>query len=103
VLAILTLGMLGVAGLAGRGATFGRLSPYVETVAYSATFFFHMIPGATETFTRLPAGAPLFTGPDDPALQKVIGVIFVLFLIGVGWQVWRLRAGRGAAGVRSSA
>ena len=47
-----------------------------------------------ETFTRLPVGAPLFTGPDDPALRPVVGTLFLLFLIGAGLQVWRLRAGR---------
>jgi hypothetical protein len=72
---------------------FGRLSVYVETVSYSATFFFHMIPGFTETGTRLPTAKPLFSSPEDPALQKVIGVVFLVFLVGVTWQVLRLRAG----------
>jgi uncharacterized membrane protein len=93
-LGVITLVVLGVAAAAGRTAFFGRFSPYVETVSYSATFFFHMIPGFTETGTRLPRGKPLFTSPEDPALQKVIGVVFVLFVIGAAWQVLRLRAGR---------
>ncbi len=97
VLGIVTLLVLGVAALAGRGLLFGRFARYVETVAYSATFFFHMIPGATETFTRLPAGAPLFSGPEDPALLKLVGVFFVLFLAGARLQVRRLRTA-GASG-----
>ncbi len=92
VLGILTLLVLALAALAGKPGRFGRATPYVETVGYSLTFFFHMIPGFTETFTRLPAGSPLFSSPDDPALQKVIGVVFVVFLVGVVLQVRRLRA-----------
>jgi uncharacterized membrane protein len=91
-LGILTLLVLGVAAVARRW--FGRLGIYVATLAYSLSFFFHFIPGVTETFTRLPVGAPLFTGPDDPALQKVVGVLFLFYLIGAALQVWRLRAGR---------
>jgi len=41
------------------------------------TFFFHLVPGFTETFTRFPTGAPLFANPDDPALQRTIGVVFL--------------------------
>lgn len=96
VLGIVTLLVLGVAAVARRW--FGRAGPYVETLAYSLTFFFHFIPGVNETFTRVPVGAPLLSGPDDPALQKVVGVLFVLYLVGAGLQVWRLRAGRGVAG-----
>lgn len=51
VLGIVTLLVLFVATLAGRTALFGRASAYVETVSYSATFLFHMIPAITETST----------------------------------------------------
>ena len=86
VLGIITLVVLGIAAL-GESGRFGRLSAYVAVIGYSLTFFFHMIPGATETFTRFPLGAPLFTGPDDPKLQNVIAVFFVLVLIGAALQV----------------
>jgi hypothetical protein len=90
---------LGLVMAARSRPWFGRLSPYVVTVGLSLTFFFHMIPGVTETFTRVPSGAPLFSSPEDPALQKVVGGFFVLFLIGATLQVRRLRASaRGSAG-----
>lgn len=95
-LGIVTLVVLGIAALADSGRLFGGWSPYVATVAFSTTLFFHMIPGLTETFTRLPAGAPLFTSPEDPALQRTVGVFFVLLVIGCILQVRRLRA-RGTA------
>lgn len=93
VLSIITLLTLALAMLAARTAVLGRASRYVSTLAFSLSFFFHTIPGATETFTRLPAGAPLFSGPEDPALQQLVGVFFVLFLIGAGLQARRLWAG----------
>src|SRR5471032_1791133 len=60
VLGILTLLVLGVAWLARSDRVFGRSSAAVEVVSFSLTFFFHMIPGITETTTRLPLGSPLF-------------------------------------------
>jgi len=57
VLGIITLVVLGVTAVAGYTNFFGRASRYIETVSYSLTFFFHMIPGFTETSTRLPPGA----------------------------------------------
>jgi uncharacterized membrane protein len=96
VLGIVTLAVLGVAAVARRW--FGRAGPYVETLAYSFSFFLHFIPGTTETFTRVPVGAPLFSGPEDPALAKTVGVLFLIFLVGAALQVWRLRSvGRNAS------
>ncbi len=92
VLAIITLAVLGIAGVAGTSRVFGRASRYVETVSYSATFLFHMIPAITEASTRLPPGEPLVASADAPALQAAAGVLFIVFLIGATLQVLRLRA-----------
>jgi len=96
-LGIITLVVLGVAVLAGRTSLLGRASAYVETVSYTATFLFHMVPGITETSTRLPLGAPLLPNADAPELKTATGVLLVLFVMGAAYQVWRLRAGRPAA------
>ena len=93
-LGILTLLVLAIAALAWRRRLFGAASAYVATASYSLTYFFHMIPGFTETFSRLPAGSPFFTGPEDPLLQKVIGVVFAIFLVGVTVQLVRLHKSR---------
>lgn len=93
VLAILTLVTLAVVVIAGRTRVLGRLSPYVETLGFTATLFFHMIPGINETFTRIPAGAPLLTGPDDPKLQQAISVMLVIFGLGMALQAWRIYKG----------
>ena len=105
VLGIITLVVLGVAALAARTSLFGRAAPYVETVSYSLTFFFHMIPGVTETSTRLPLGAPLLASAEAPELKAATGALFVVFLIGAALQVLRLRkAGQSgsATGARAS-
>lgn len=91
-LSILTIAVLLVALAAGRTALFGRFSRYVEVVGYSATFLFHLVPGITETTTRLPLGAPLLPSADAPALQAMAGGLAVLFLVGAGLQILRLRA-----------
>jgi len=98
VLGVITLVVLAFAAWPGGARVFGARWRYVTTVAYSLTLFFHMVPGVTETFTRLPAGRPLFTGPDDPALQPVAGVLFLVFLAGAALQVVQMRrADRAAA------
>ena len=71
-------------------------SIYVETIAYSLTFFFHLIPGITETSTRLPLGAPLVSSPEAPELQLASAILFLLFLAGATLQVLRLRAANGS-------
>jgi uncharacterized membrane protein len=91
-LGVLTLLVLALAAVADRTQLFGKLSKYIVTVGYSLTFFFHMVPAATETGTRLPVGAPLFSSPDDPALQKLVGLFLLIFIVGAVLQVRRLRA-----------
>lgn len=90
-LAIITLVVLCVAAIGGGTNVFGSLSRYVETVGYSLTFFFHLVPAVNETATRLPLGAPLAASPEDPALQVVAGLLFLGFLTGAALQVRRLR------------
>ena len=92
VLGIITLVVLGIAWRADRAKPFGRLSPYIATVGMSATFFFHMIPGVAETATRLPVGAPWAESNESPGVQKIVGALFVVFLIGATAQVVHLRA-----------
>jgi uncharacterized membrane protein len=91
VLGIITLIALAVAATAELTAVFGKASRYIKTVAYSATFLFHWIPAVTETSTRLPLGAPLLANAEAPELKAATGVLLVLFLVGTGLQIRRLR------------
>lgn len=86
ILGLVTLAVLGAAGWAEA-----KGKRRLETVAYSATFFFHWIPAVTETTTRLPAGAPLITNREGPELQAITAGLLVLFLVGVTLQLRRLR------------
>lgn len=92
VLAIVTLVVLALAALAERKSLFGWLSRYVAMVAYSLAFFFHFIPGFTETLTRVPVGQPWASGPGDPRLAALVGTAFVVFLVGATLQVRRERS-----------
>lgn len=91
-LGVMTLIVLVLAAIAGRTQLFGRASRYIETIGYTLTFLFHMIPALTETFTRIPVGSPLFSSPEDPALEKITGLFVLAFIIGATLQVRRLRA-----------
>ena len=91
-LALITLLVLALGAAAELKRSFGRASPYVATLSYSATFLFHMIPAVTETTTRLPLGHPLLADAAAPELKTAIGVLLALFLLGAGWQALRLRA-----------
>ncbi len=91
VVAVLTLVVLAVAGIARGTMLFGRGARYVETLSYSATFLFHMIPAVTETSTRLPPGAPWIDSPDSPTLKAIYLVLLAAFLVGAVAQSLRLR------------
>jgi uncharacterized membrane protein len=91
-LGVITVVVLMIAFAAGKKIMlFGRFSAYIETISYSLTFFFHIVPGITETATRLPLDAPLASNPEDPRIKMAIGICLALFLIGATLQVRRLR------------
>jgi hypothetical protein len=92
VFAVVTLAVLVLALAGERAATFGSLSRYLATVGYSFALFLHFVPATVETLTRLPAGAPYLSNPEDPKAQPIIGFFFLVFLIGATLQVLRLRA-----------
>jgi uncharacterized membrane protein len=91
-LGVITLIVIGIAMSAEQYGWFGRAARYVATIGYSATFLFNLIPGITETSTRLPPGAPLAANPDVQGLQIASGILFILFLIVAYLQARRLRA-----------
>jgi hypothetical protein len=66
-------------------------SRYVETFCLSFSFFLSLVPTINETFTRLPLSSPLAKGPTDPVIGITLLVLFVLFIIGLVYQVIRQR------------
>ena len=93
-LSILTLLTLAAAIVAERGAQLGSRRDCFAALAFSLTVFFHFIPGFNETLVRLPVDAPYITGPDDPKLNLLVGVTFVVFLAIATLQYRRLRRQR---------
>jgi uncharacterized membrane protein len=87
VLSILTIVALVIGTVAATTNFYGRFSRVTNVIAYTATFLFHMIPGITETLTRLPQGAPIASSADDPFLKPFVGAFVVLFLIVVTLQI----------------
>jgi uncharacterized membrane protein len=92
VLAILTIIALIVGTVAATTRFYGRASRYIQIIAYSATILFHLIPGFTESLTRLPLGHPLVASQDAPIIQVIAAVLLVGYLIGVTLQIRRMRA-----------
>ena len=69
-------------------------APVGQTYALLARGAFGSVFALTETLTRVPIGAPLVSGPQDPLLQKLVGATFLVFLVGMVLQVRALRRGR---------
>jgi uncharacterized membrane protein len=97
-LAILTLAALGVGTAAATTSLFGGASRAVQAASYSATLLFHVIPGVTESLTRLPPSAPMVASQEAPIFQKIHGALFVLYLVGVVMQIRWLRGASSGAG-----
>jgi hypothetical protein len=83
---IVTLVVLGVAGAAGYSNLFGPGSACVQSVSYAVPFLFHLIPGATETTTRLPLRACVLRNVDAAALQVVAAALFIATTLQVRWS-----------------
>ena len=88
-LGILILLLLGLAYLLGRKKKTVFL--YIVLFCMSATVFLSLVPGVSETLTRLPIGHPFADGPASPNLLNSLKVLFVLFLAGLTIQILRLR------------
>lgn len=82
-LAIITLLAVIFGYINERGLFFGFLTPYFQTVSYSALFLFHMIPGITEILRRFPLDNPIVidSNVDHPILISFYITFFISYLI----------------------
>jgi hypothetical protein len=64
---------------------------HLQTLALSTSLLLSLVPATVETFTRLPVDAPLASGPDSPIIQTSLGVLFLLYIAGVSYQIWQAR------------
>lgn len=95
------LGVLTLLALAGgfilpRLRFLGGLIPYLQTLCFSSTLLFHMIPAITDGLRRLPVGDPVVDRFDDPLLRGFHLAFLVTFVLGYGVQVLWLRRQRSA-------
>ncbi|HSX61758.1 MAG TPA: hypothetical protein VLF18_16320 [Tahibacter sp.] len=89
-LGIVTLVVLLASWQIQRSAGANRLRRTLAALGFTTTVFFHFIPGFNETLTRVPAGNPLLTGPEDPKLFMLVGIAFAVFAVLGVFQVQRL-------------
>jgi hypothetical protein len=87
--AVVVLILLPIGIYAGR--IFGKLGDYVQVIAMSTTLFLSCIPAIVETLTRLPISHPIADGPADPILTKGLTALMLLYVVGVVYQIIKLR------------
>lgn len=90
VLGLFTLGLLvlGMFTLQGQW----RKSGYVQTIAFSTSYFMLMVFTTTETLKHFPVSHPYAANANDPSLIPVRLVLLALFVTGVTYQVLKIRA-----------
>lgn len=91
VLAILTLLALAVGRIAETTQILKQFSPYIQTISYSATFLFHMIPAITDGLMRLPVDGPIVTSIEDPLLKQFYLAFLIGYLVLISLQLLWLR------------
>ena len=87
IMAVAALLALLVGMLAETLTLFGRWSRQVQALSFSATLLFHCLPADTDALLRLPVGNPVLTSIDDPIMKMSHLALFVLFLVGVSFQL----------------
>jgi hypothetical protein len=90
-LAVLTLVALAGGVLMEKTKLFGGFSQYCQTLGYSSTLLFHMIPAITDFLRRLPVGDPFIDTLEDPLLRQFHLAFLVIFVVGFAAQVLWLR------------
>ena len=65
---------------------FGIFSPYLETIAYTSTFLFHVLPAITDGLRRLPPSDPFIDSFEDPLLLNFFLLFTSMYIVGLGIQ-----------------
>jgi len=92
-LAIVTLLAVIFGFINEKGLIFGFLTPYFQTISYSALFLFHMVPGITEVLRRFPPDNPIVidSNVDHPILVSFYITFFISYLIIITNQIMWLK------------
>ena len=90
-ISVLALGSLVVGATVRFAAFLGPHRIWIETVAMSTSLFTLLLPSATETLTRLPAGDPVAASPQAPLVVAIQLTLLAGLVVGVTLQLLRLR------------
>ena len=69
-----------------RKKIFGFFSLYIETIAYTSTFLFHVLPAITDGLRRLPPSDPFIDSFEDPLLLNFFLLFISMYIVGLGIQ-----------------
>ena len=72
--------------IAEKKKIFGIFSPYIETIAYTSTFLFHVLPAITDGLRRLPPSDPYIDSFEDPLLLNFFLLFISMYIVGLGIQ-----------------
>ena len=72
--------------LTERKKILGIFSPYIETIAYTSTFLFHVLPAITDGLRRLPPSDPFIDSFEDPLLLNFFLLFISMYIVGLGIQ-----------------
>ncbi len=73
--------------IAEKKKIFGIFSPYIETIAYTSTFLFHVLPAITDGLRRLPPSDPYIDSFEDPLLLNFFLLFTSMYILGLGIQL----------------
>jgi len=90
-LAVLTLIAIAGGFVMEKYKIFGSMSKYFQTLGYTSTLLFHMIPAVTDFLRRLPIGDPFIDSFEDPLLMNFHLSFLLVYFIGLSYQMYWLR------------
>ena len=90
-LAVLTLIAIAGGFVMEKYKIFGSMSKYFQTLGYTSTLLFHMIPAVTDFLRRLPIGDPFIDSFEDPLLMNFHLSFLLVYLFGLSYQMYWLR------------
>ena len=90
-LAVLTLIAIAGGFVMEKYKIFGSMSKYFQTLGYTSTLLFHMIPAITDFLRRLPIQDPFIDSFEDPLLMNFHISFLVVYLFGLSYQMYWLR------------
>ncbi len=95
ILAVLTLIALAGGYIMEKFKLFGSFSKYFQTLGYTSTLLFHMIPAISDFLRRLPVGDPFIDSFEDPLLLNFHTAFLVIYMVGLIAQIVWLKSQAG--------